>query len=255
MKHNSTSSPASGATTAPGPESGPPTWAGYVRVSSKTQANKRDQNGEVHGTHENQVEALTVWAKRAGVRLELYQDPGVTGKDGENIRGPVFLQMLADLSPRGMAGVVCTEIDRIGREELDLFAVYKSLRNIGKELLSLKEGDMKITAAADDNALLRGVLTVFAAHERRKIRQRMGDGFRRKLAQGWKPGREPKAVNWKDAQRLLDAGASVATVARAFGLSRVQFWRRMQAQGVTNPRSRPFGKPRTSAEKKEDPKC
>jgi DNA invertase Pin-like site-specific DNA recombinase len=240
MKHNSTSSPASGATTAPGPESGPPTWAGYVRVSTETQAN--------HGTHENQAEALTAWARSAGARLELYQDPGLSGAHGKNIRGPVFQQMLADLTLKGYVGVVVTAIDRLGRESLDLLTVYRQLRDIGKALYSLKEGDAKLDS--DDDALMREIVAVMAAEERRRITQRMGAGFRRKLAQGWKPGREPKTVNWKDVQRLLDAGASVATVARAFGLSRVQFWRRMQAQGVTNPRSRPFGKPRTSAEKR-----
>lgn len=232
-----------GATTAPAPDTARPTWAGYVRVSTETQARKKDQNGDTHGTHENQAEALTAWARSAGVRLELYQDPGVTGKNGQNIRGPIFQQMLADLTLKNLAGVVVTAIDRLGRETLDLLTVYGQLRDIDKALYSLKEGDQKV--AGDDNALMREVLAAFAAEERRRITQRMGAGFRRKIAQGWKPGREPKPINWKDAQRLLDAGASVAVTARAFGLSRVQFWRRMQAQGLTSRNTRPFGKPAT----------
>ena len=223
------------------PATAPQTWAAYVRVSTETQAKKKDQNGDVHGTHESQVEALTAWARAAGVRIELYQDPGVTGKDGQNVRGPIFQQMTADLTLKNLAGVVVTAVDRLGRETLDLLTVYRQFRDLGKSLLSLKEGDQKLE---NDDALMREILAVMASEERRRTAKRMGDGFRRKIAQGWKPGREPKAINWKDAQRLLDAGASVAVCARAFGLTRTQFWRRMQAQGVINPNSRPFGNPK-----------
>jgi DNA invertase Pin-like site-specific DNA recombinase len=229
------------------PATAPQTWAAYVRVSTETQAKKKDQNGDVHGTHENQVEALTAWARAAGVRIELYQDPGVTGKDGQNVRGPIFQQMTADLALKNLAGVVVTAVDRLGRETLDLLTVYRQFRDLGKSLLSLKEGDQKLE---NDDALMREILAVMASEERRRTAKRMGDGFRRKIAQGWKPGREPKAINWKDAQRLLDAGASVAVCARAFGLTRTQFWRRMQAQGVINPNSRPFGKSK-AAERNE----
>jgi len=219
----------------------PPTWAAYVRVSTETQAKKKDQNGDVHGTHENQVEALTAWARAAGVRIELYQDPGVTGKDGQNVRGPIFQQMTADLTLKNLAGVVVTAVDRLGRETLDLLTVYRQFRDLGKSLLSLKEGDQKLE---NDDALMREILAVMASEERRRTAKRMGDGFRRKIAQGWRPGRKPKAINWKDAQLLLDAGASVQVTARAFGLSRTQLWRRMQSQGLASKNTRPFGKPK-----------
>jgi len=225
----------------------PQTWAAYVRVSTETQAKKKDQNGDVHGTHENQVEALTAWAQSAGVRIELYQDPGVTGKDGQNIRGPVFQQMLADLTLKNLCGVAVTATDRLGRSTIEKLIVYQDIRTAGKRVYSLSQGEIDLS---DEKALYREMLTVIDTEARTRLVEGMQRGFRRKIAQGWKPGRKPTAINWDITRKLLDAGASVAVCARSFGLTRTQFWRRMQAQGVINPNSRPFGKPKT-AEKKE----
>jgi DNA invertase Pin-like site-specific DNA recombinase len=153
--------------------------------------------------------------------------------------------MLTDLDRLGLAGIVVSALDNLARDGLSLIQLTSDLCAKGRQLTALLADDEEIvssiSAAAQD---ARAALVAVVQFDRRVRTRLMRAGLERKRLGGWKPGREPKAVNWKDAQLLLDAGASVAVTARAFGLSRVQFWRRMKEQGLASQRTRPFGKPK-----------
>jgi DNA invertase Pin-like site-specific DNA recombinase len=188
-----------------------------------------------------QRQALTDWAASHGIILHWYEEVGWHRKG----RGRQFTRMLTDLDRLDLAGIAVTALDNLVRDGLSLIQLTSDLCAKDRQLLSLLANDEKIVSSMSTLSRdARAALMAVADFDRRVRTRLMREGLERKRLGGWKPGREPKAINWKDARLLLDAGASVAVAARMFGLSRAQFWRRMQTQGVVNPRTRPFGQPK-----------
>ena len=209
-------------------------WAAFVRLPPGRTCTAQSER-------EAQRQVLADWAAAHGAILHWYEEVGWPRKG----RGRQFTRMLTDLDRLGLAGIVVSALDNLARDGLSLIQLTSDLGTNGKQLIALLQDDEKIVSsisvAAQD---ARAALTAVVEFDRRVRTRLMRSGWERKRLSGWKPGREPKTVNWKDAKRLLDAGASVAVTARAFGLSRVQFWRRMKEQGLASQRTRPFGKPK-----------
>jgi DNA invertase Pin-like site-specific DNA recombinase len=184
----------------------PEVWSGYVRVSSDTQVRAE--------THLGQKEALEKWAADKGVGLVLYMDKGVSGVN--NLNEPNFQKMMAELTDK--KGILVSAFDRLSRDAIGLMQLTRQLKEMGKELTSLKEGDQNITKALDASAqLTRDVFSIFAEYNKEVGNKRLRDGYRRYIANGGKVGRRPLKIDWTKIDPLIESGVSAAAIGRLTG--------------------------------------
>ena len=181
-------------------------WASYVRVSSDTQVRAE--------THLGQKETLAKWAESNGVELVWYEDKGVSGS--KNLNEPQFQKLMAELADK--KGILVSAFDRLSRDAIGLMQLTRQLKEIGKELGSLREGDQNITKALDASAqLTRDIWSVFAEYNKQVGNKRMRDGYLRYIANGGKVGRKPIRIDWKPIDPLIESGVSAAAIARLTG--------------------------------------
>ena len=173
---------------------------GYVRVSTV------DQNIE------RQLEQLQYCD-------ELFIDK-VSGKD---IERPKLQEMLRHIRKGDIIEV--TSIDRLARNNIDLQNLVKEITAKGVVIKFLKEG-LTFGGEGNDKAISKMMLTMLAAigeFERELIRERQREGIALAKAKGKYKGRSPK-LNSEQVEQLkqrVAAGESKASVAKAFGVTRM----------------------------------
>jgi len=116
--------------------------------------------------------------------------------------------------------LIVTKLDRLGRNAMDVRATVESLAERGIRVHCLALGGVDLTSAA--GRMTMQVLNAVAEFERDLLIERTHAGIARAKAEGKAMGR-PSALSDEqraDVLRELDAGASVAALARQFGTSR-----------------------------------
>jgi DNA invertase Pin-like site-specific DNA recombinase len=178
--------------------------AGYVRVSTDEQ------------TTALQVDALRVWAERAGVDLELFVDEGWSGaKD----RRPALDDMLGRMRRREFGAVAVWRLDRLARSLAHLAKLGEDCQALGVELVSLTEG---IDTTTPTGRAMFGMCGVFAQLERDLIVQRTQAGLEAARKRGTTCNR-PRTVNVAKkrarACRMRAAGQPLSAIADVLGCS------------------------------------
>ncbi|ONA48278.1 DNA invertase [Burkholderia pseudomallei] len=116
--------------------------------------------------------------------------------------------------------LIVTKLDRLGRNAMDVRATVEGLAERGIRVHCLALGGVDLTSAA--GRMTMQVLNAVAEFERDLLIERTHAGIARAKAEGKAMGR-PRARRDEqraDVLRELDAGASVAALARQFGTSR-----------------------------------
>lgn len=180
-------------------------FAAYVRVSTALQAK--------HETHEAQLEALNRWATAYGHTLAFFVDAGRSGKNTER---PEFQRMMAEVRQDGIAGVVVTKLDRLGRSTLDLLATIAELGKLGKAFISL--GD-SIDTGSPQGKLTLTILAALAEYERSLIVERLKSGRERAEKAGKCCHRPRKQVDMHQARYYLGKGLGITRTARLLGIA------------------------------------
>ncbi|KVR03419.1 recombinase family protein [Burkholderia ubonensis] len=131
---------------------------------------------------------------------------------------PGFAQLLVKMEEGDV--LIVTKLDRLGRNAMDVRATVEGLAERGIRVHCLALGGVDLTSAA--GRMTMQVLNAVAEFERDLLIERTHAGIARAKAEGKAMGR-PSALS--DEQRAnvlreLDAGASVAALARRFGTSR-----------------------------------
>jgi DNA invertase Pin-like site-specific DNA recombinase len=144
-------------------------WALYARVSKG-----EDQ------TNQNQLLQLFPWAEARGIKYEVHQE----AESSRNTR-PVKEALLRRLRTGELHGIAFVSLSRWGRSTTELVGELRELDDLGRGVVSLKEGLNFATAAG--KAFL-GMLAVFAEFERDLVRERTLAGLRRVEAQGKRLG-------------------------------------------------------------------
>jgi len=205
-------------------------FAGYVRVSTTTQAE--------HGTHEAQREAITAWAKEHGRDVEWYVDAGLSGK--KNLDGPEFRRLLRDLEKHNLTGIVVTALDRLSRDAAGLMLLTQDLAAHGRELISLREGDQRLTTALNaTDKLTNGLLALLVEFTHGQTVERMKAGLARYKAAGGKIGRPRKVIDWKKLDPLIKAGASTTLLARLAGVDPRTMYTRLKQREAEKGKAKP----------------
>ncbi|TGB33168.1 recombinase family protein [Burkholderia thailandensis] len=131
---------------------------------------------------------------------------------------PGFAQLLVKMEEGDV--LIVTKLDRLGRNAMDVRATVEGLAERGIRVHCLALGGVDLTSAA--GRMTMQVLNAVAEFERDLLIERTHAGIARAKAEGKAMGR-PSALSddqRADVLRELDAGASVASLARRFGTSR-----------------------------------
>lgn len=206
----------------------------YLRVSTEEQRNGADaQRGDV-----------TRWAAQADARVAGWHvDRGVSGA-APLAQRPALLAALDDVRRAGAGVLVVQKRDRLARDVVTAAVIERAAASAGARIVSAQgEG----TDADDPAALLqRGIVDLFAQHERAVIRARTRAALRAKRARGERAGTVPFGFVADAAGRLTPCPAEQAVIARAralraAGASLRRVVARLAAAGFVSRAGRPLG--------------
>lgn len=115
--------------------------------------------------------------------------------------------------------LVVTEMDRLGRNAVDVMSTIERLGELSVRVKSLDLGDTDLTSAA--GRMTTGILNVVAQFERDLLKERTKAGGPRTRA-GQHLGRPPvlDAIRRTEVEAGLREGEKIAALARRFGTSR-----------------------------------
>lgn len=116
--------------------------------------------------------------------------------------------------------LIVTKLDRLGRSAMDVRMSVERLANIGVKVHCLALGGVDLTSPA--GKMTMAVVSAVAEMEKDLLVERTQAGLARAKAQGKKLGRKPKLSKEDRAQirTLKNEGASLATLAKQYGVSR-----------------------------------
>lgn len=116
--------------------------------------------------------------------------------------------------------LIVTKLDRLGRNAMDIRATVEQLAEMQVRVHCLALGGVDLTSAA--GKMTMAVIAAVAEFERDLLVERTQAGLVRAKAQGKKLGRPAKLTPGKQDQvrMLRSGGASLAKLARVFGVSR-----------------------------------
>jgi putative DNA-invertase from lambdoid prophage Rac len=145
---------------------------------------------------------------------------------------PGFQKLLNKLEADDV--LVVTKLDRLGRNAMDVRKTVESLAAMGVRVHCLALGGMDLTSAA--GKMTMGVIAAVAEFERDLLVERTEAGLARARAEG-KPIGRPWSVTPDQMVQIrerLAEGASVASLAKAYGVSR-QTIMRVRDTALTTP--------------------
>ncbi len=213
---------------------------GYIRVSTDDQALGL----------EAQLAALEAWALRQGVTLAaVYRDEFVSGATPIDKRQGL-LDALEALRTHGAGVLVAAKRDRLARDIMVTAAIEHGARSLGAVV---RTADGASDGDGPENAMLRGMLDLFAAYERAIIGVRTKAALARKKARGERLGKARFGVRLvpgatKDDLFLAlphEAEVAVATRIRELqtaGASIADIVRTLAASGTLSRAGKPFGR-------------
>lgn len=181
------------------------TLVGYARVSTARQ--------ELAG----QEQALT----QAGCARVFAESTPAGGPRGAGAQ-PELGRLLDYLRPGDT--VVVTRLDRLGRSLRELLATVAAIEGRQAHLRSLRE---QLDTASPGGRLVFHVFAALAEWEREVIRERTRAGLDAARARGVRLGTQPKLNPEQRALlcSLREEGATVAALARVFGVGRATVYR------------------------------
>jgi putative DNA-invertase from lambdoid prophage Rac len=184
----------------------------YCRVSTT------DQNTQ------NQI----IEIKAAGFAIETHRliEENISGSVAAKQR-PGFIKLI-DRMEKGDVLVV-TKLDRLGRNAMDVRATVEQLSNSGIRVHCLALGGVDLTSPA--GKMTMQVIAAVAEFERDLLIERTQSGIVRAKAAGKRFGRRPSLNADQQAAVVerLDAGDSIAKVAREFKTTRQTIMRVREA--------------------------
>ena len=140
---------------------------------------------------------------------------------------PGFIKLIDRMEPRDV--LVVTKLDRLGRNAMDVRATVEQLANSGVRVHCLALGGVDLTSPA--GKMTMQVIAAVAEFERDLLIERTQSGIIRAKAAGKQFGRPP-ALNVEERTVVverLNAGASIAEIAREFKTTRQTIMRVKEA--------------------------
>lgn len=142
----------------------------YARVSTKNQ------------TLDTQKKKLKEWAEEEGIKYDLYSEKASSVKER-----PKFEEIMENLDSYDI--IVTTKLDRFARSVIDFHKRMEVLKENEVDFKAIDQPNFDTTSP--NSEFMMNILVAFAEFERKMIRQRMDEGFRKAQEEG-RVGRDPK---------------------------------------------------------------
>ena len=155
------------------------TWAIYIRVSTRHQAEKGF-------SLEDQRERLIACAAERGWSYQVFEDAGESGENLEERPGLVHLLKLAEAGE--ITGVLVTDESRLARDELVGAVIRDRLKRTGTKLATLR-GEHDLTDPSGN--FIANVLAAAHAFDQDLRIEKMKAGLRKAALAGFWPGGPP----------------------------------------------------------------
>jgi site-specific DNA recombinase len=151
---------------------------GYIRCSTEEQ----------HLGPEAQREALTRWCKASGAQLvAVFEDLGVSG-GAELAKRPGLMGAMDAIKREGAGGLLVAKRDRLARDVVLAAMTERLVERAGARVLA---ADGTGNGEGIDASLMRGVVDLFAQHERNVIKARTKAALAVKRGRGERIGKIP----------------------------------------------------------------
>jgi DNA invertase Pin-like site-specific DNA recombinase len=125
---------------------------------------------------------------------------------------PAHRQLMHDAAMNRFDVVLCWSIDRFARKLLELLGCVEKLDERGVQFVSYSEPAIDTTNAA--GKLILSVMGACAEFERARCRERTREALAQRKRLGRRLGRPRLPVDVEDVRRRVQAGESVASIAR-----------------------------------------
>jgi putative DNA-invertase from lambdoid prophage Rac len=175
----------------------------YARVST------------IEQTPDNQIREM----KAAGFSIEPHRMVTETVSGSMALTQRKGFARLLDKMEKGDVLVV-TQLDRLGRDAVDVSMTVARLEKMGIRVHCLALGGVDLTSSA--GKMTMNVINAVAQFERDLLIERTQDGLSRVKAQGKPLGRPPilSLDQQKIVQKKIESGQTVSAIARQFNTSR-----------------------------------
>ena len=197
---------------------------------------------------EAQRAAIEAFAAHAGITLVAWHtdqgDKGVSG--GRELEDrPALLAALSDIRAHRAGVLLVAKRDRLARDIYVALTIERAASAAGARVTSA-DGAGNGEGPAD--ALMRGMLDLFAEHERAVIRARTSAALQAKRARGERAGTVPYGYTADAAGRLSPNAAEQAVIVtvrelRAAGLSFRAIVAELAARGIVSRGTKPLALP------------
>jgi DNA invertase Pin-like site-specific DNA recombinase len=175
----------------------------YIRVSTAEQETAMQEAD------------LREYCERRGWELKVYKDHGQSGAKSDR---PALNTLLADLRRRKVDVVVVWALDRLARSLRQLLMIAEECRDLGVDLVSLKQN---VDTTLPAGRLTFQVLGAVAEFEREMLRERVRAGMAQARRAGKTVGRPAiRKFHGTEIERmklLRSSGASIRQLATKFG--------------------------------------
>jgi DNA invertase Pin-like site-specific DNA recombinase len=177
----------------------------YARVST---------SGKGQDTEVQARELREYAARRNWTIVEEFSDSGFSGAKESR---PALDEMMKAARRRKFDVVLCWKLDRIGRSLKHLVNFLAELEAVGVAFVSFSDN---LDLSTPQGRLMFQVIGAMAEFERSLICERVKAGIAHRQAKGLKfGGRAAKRVNMAEVTRMREAGAPMAEIAKALGVS------------------------------------
>lgn len=139
---------------------------------------------------------------------------------------PQFQEMMRQIHEGKFQKLIIWKLDRFSRRMNKLVMLFDELRQIGCEVISLKENLEFSTPAG---RMFANLMAVLAEYEREMIVERTKCGLNAAKARGVKLGPKPKSIDFITYQELKSLNLSPKEIANKLGFSRAQLYKRLKA--------------------------
>lgn len=165
----------------------------YLRVSTEEQ----------HLGPEAQRVSIEAWASRSGIDIVSWHEDHVSG--GAPIeKRPALLSAIDDVETNSSGVLVVAKRDRLARDVVAAAMIEQLVNRVGSRVVSAA-GEGTDGDENDPNAqLMKGLVDLFAQHERAVIRSRTKAALAVKKAKGFRVGSVPYGRSVLDDGKLID---------------------------------------------------
>lgn len=195
-------------------------WVGYIRVSSKDQA----ESGLSLEAQESRIRAM---ATAKGIALsEVISDQAESAK---SLDRPGIQRILSLMNDGSVAGVIISKLDRLTRSVKDLGTIVELLSATGASIISCHE---TLDTSSASGRMILNITATIAQWEREVICERTQEALKQKLVRGEHAGNVAYGYrsSGEDGRAVPDEGEqAVISLIRALrddglSLSKIADW-------------------------------